>query len=107
MLVMGPWSHGQWSGDAGDRLGNVRFVAKTGEFYRENIELPFLKQFLKDDTNGRAAGSVRVRNRHEPMAAVRAWPPQERAREDAVLSRRWTAGVRAAQQSTSSRSTNT
>lgn len=45
-LVMGPWSHGGWMGD-GDRLGNVKFAAKTGEFYRDNIFLPFFVHYLK------------------------------------------------------------
>jgi uncharacterized protein len=49
VLVMGPWFHGQWSGTEGDRLGNVAFDAKTAEYYREHIELPFLKHFLKDE----------------------------------------------------------
>ena len=49
VLVMGPWFHGQWSGTDGDRLGNVAFDAKTAEYYREHIELPFLKHFLKDE----------------------------------------------------------
>jgi putative CocE/NonD family hydrolase len=30
-------------------LGYVNFAAKTGEYYREQIELPFLKKFLKED----------------------------------------------------------
>jgi len=49
VLVIGPWFHGGWSRGDGDKLGNVDFHAKTAEFYRENIELPFLKHFLKDD----------------------------------------------------------
>jgi len=48
-LVIGPWAHGGWSGGPGDRLGHVSFSAKTAEFYRNEIELPFLKRFLKDD----------------------------------------------------------
>jgi putative CocE/NonD family hydrolase len=46
MLVMGPWFHGGWSRGDGDRLGHVHFYAKTSEFYRDNIELPFFKKFL-------------------------------------------------------------
>jgi putative CocE/NonD family hydrolase len=49
VLVIGPWFHGGWGRGDGDRLGNVNFFAKTSEFYRQNIELPFLKHFLKDD----------------------------------------------------------
>jgi putative CocE/NonD family hydrolase len=48
-LVMGPWAHGAWSSGPADHLGNVNFAAKTGEYYREQIELPFLKKFLKED----------------------------------------------------------
>jgi uncharacterized protein len=49
ILVMGPWSHGQWSRGDGDRLGNVDYASKTSQYYRDNIELPFLKHFLKEE----------------------------------------------------------
>ena len=48
MIVMGPWSHGQWSGGPGDRLGDGRFGGATGEYYRTHIELPFFNYYLKD-----------------------------------------------------------
>ena len=51
-LVMGPWRHGGWSADAGDALGNLKFDSKTGDFFRENIELPFFIQNLKGKGNG-------------------------------------------------------
>jgi putative CocE/NonD family hydrolase len=47
MLVMGPWVHGGWSRGDGSTLGDVPFNAKTGEFYREQIELPFFEYHLK------------------------------------------------------------
>lgn len=46
-LVMGPWVHGGWSRDGGDKLGDVTFNAKTAEYYREKIEFPFFEQQLK------------------------------------------------------------
>ncbi|MBY0514829.1 MAG: CocE/NonD family hydrolase, partial [Gemmataceae bacterium] len=46
-LVMGPWVHGGWSRDAGDKLGDVSFNARTAEFYREQIEFPFFEFHLK------------------------------------------------------------
>lgn len=49
VLVMGPWFHGQWSSTDGDRLGAVEFDGKSGEYYRQHIELPFLKHFLMDE----------------------------------------------------------
>lgn len=51
LLVMGPWAHGDWGRKDGDKLGNVKFHAKTSVFYREQIELPFFRQYLKGDTN--------------------------------------------------------
>ena len=46
---MGPWVHGGWSRGDGDRLGPVTFDAKTAEWYREHVELPFFEKHLKGD----------------------------------------------------------
>jgi putative CocE/NonD family hydrolase len=51
-LVMGPWNHGGWSRGDGDKLGNLQFNSKTGEFYREHIELPFFLANLKGKGEG-------------------------------------------------------
>ncbi len=50
-LVMGPWAHGGWSRSEGETLGPVNFKAKTAEYYRKQIELPFFRHYLKGDTN--------------------------------------------------------
>ena len=46
-LVIGPWVHGGWSITDGDHLGDVQFAAKTSEFFRANIQLPFFEYYLK------------------------------------------------------------
>ncbi|MGI8990229.1 MAG: CocE/NonD family hydrolase [Bryobacteraceae bacterium] len=51
-LVMGPWLHGGWSRMDGDKLGNLNFGTKTGEFFREHIELPFFVSNLKQKGDG-------------------------------------------------------
>jgi putative CocE/NonD family hydrolase len=51
-LVMGPWTHGGWAGRASDRVGNVSFGSPTGEYFRENIELPFFLYYLKGEGQG-------------------------------------------------------
>jgi hypothetical protein len=56
-LIMGPWRHGGWSSGDGDKLGNVSFASKTGEFYREHIELPFFVANLKSKGDGLKAGT--------------------------------------------------
>lgn len=47
-LVMGPWRHGGWARGDGASFGDIPFNAKTSEFYREHIELPFFERHLKD-----------------------------------------------------------
>jgi putative CocE/NonD family hydrolase len=47
-LVMGPWSHGGWARNEGERLGNVRFGGKQSAWYRENVEFRFFETFLRD-----------------------------------------------------------
>ncbi len=46
-IVMGPWYHGQWSGE-GSYLGNARFGANTSKYYQDNIEIPFFKYYLEN-----------------------------------------------------------
>ena len=50
-LVMGPWSHGGWHGGDGEALGPVHFHAKTAEYFRNEIEMPFWRRHLKGATN--------------------------------------------------------
>jgi putative CocE/NonD family hydrolase len=47
-IVEGPWVHGGWARSDGDHLGDVRFNAKTSEFFRKNIQFPFFEYYLKD-----------------------------------------------------------
>ena len=46
-LVMGPWHHGQETGEA-SALGALKFGADTGLAFRRDVLLPFLNQHLKD-----------------------------------------------------------
>ena len=46
-LVEGPWVHGGWARSDGDHLGDVPFNAKTGDYFRANIQFPFFEHYLK------------------------------------------------------------
>jgi putative CocE/NonD family hydrolase len=46
-LVIGPWSHGQWSSRDGTRMGNIQFGSNTALSYQNNIEIPFFNYYLK------------------------------------------------------------
>jgi hypothetical protein len=57
----------------------VSFQAKTSEFYREKIELPFFRHFLKGDTNyGATEAQVFETGTHE-WRKFDAWPPKQAA----------------------------
>ena len=47
-IVIGPWIHGGWARTDGSYLGNVSFGDKNSLFYRDSLELPFFKFYLKD-----------------------------------------------------------
>ena len=74
-LVMGPWAHGEWGGGTGDALGPNRFHAKTAEYYREKIELPFFRHFLKSDANYTAIGAQVFETGTDQWRRFDAWPP--------------------------------
>jgi putative CocE/NonD family hydrolase len=76
VLVMGPWFHGGWSRGDGDKLGNVNFYSKTAAFYRDNIELPFLKHFLKDDTKLDLPEAYVFEGGTNQWRRYDAWPPK-------------------------------
>jgi putative CocE/NonD family hydrolase len=80
VLVMGPWAHGGWGGGDGDHRGNVKFHAKTAEFYREKIELPFLKHFLKGATNFNLPEAFVFETGTDQWRRYDSWPPKK-ARE--------------------------
>jgi len=47
-LVVGPWNHGGWSAEPGDRLGPITFDSSTAKHFREVVQAPWFAYFLKD-----------------------------------------------------------
>ena len=76
-LVMGPWSHGQWGKGPGDKLGHISFHAKTAEYYREKIELPFFRHFLKGDKNYTPTEAQIFETGTDQWRRFDAWPPKQ------------------------------
>jgi len=77
ILVMGPWVHGGWEGEKkGDSLGDVRFDAQTGDFYREHIELPFFNYFLKDKGKQELPEAYMFETGTNQWHKFEAWPPK-------------------------------
>jgi len=74
ILVMGPWYHGGWGGD-GDHLGSVPFGAKTGEFFREHIEFPFFRYYLKAQQDFDLPQAYVFETGSNQWRKYDAWPP--------------------------------
>ena len=75
LLVMGPWPHGGWSGDEADRLGNIHFQANTAEYFQRNLELPFLKRYLKGEGQADLAGATVFETGTAQWRRFQSWPP--------------------------------
>jgi putative CocE/NonD family hydrolase len=58
-------------------LGDINFRAKTSEFYREKIELPFFRHFLKGDTNYIATEANVFETGTHQWRRFDAWPPKQ------------------------------
>ena len=108
MLVMGPWLHGGWSRGDGESLGDVHFNAKTAEFYREQIELPFFEFHLKGNGEFKHPEAWVFETGTNLWRKHDAWPPKTAKRQVALFSRRRPAVVERRRPSDGARaSTNT
>jgi putative CocE/NonD family hydrolase len=75
-LVMGPWRHGGWNRGDGLSLGHVSFNAKTSEYFRKNIELPFFNQHLKGKGTLKPATAWVFETGTNQWRQHEAWPPR-------------------------------
>jgi putative CocE/NonD family hydrolase len=85
MLVMGPWLHGGWMGD-GDRLGNVSFASKTGEFFRDQIMLPFFVHHLKGKDDPKLPEAYMFETGRNQWRRHETWPPKNASERTLYLS---------------------
>ena len=74
-IVMGPWKHGGWSREAGDRHGDLTFGQKTSSFYQEQIELPFFRRHLKGAQGGTPPEALMFETGTNMWHRFPAWPP--------------------------------
>ena len=78
-LVVGPWSHVQWMGPGGTRLGNLRFGSATADSFRLKIEAPWFAHWLKGRGDGRFPGAQLFDAGVNRWRSFDAWPPREAA----------------------------
>ncbi|MBV8073372.1 MAG: CocE/NonD family hydrolase [Acidobacteriaceae bacterium] len=74
-LVMGPWVHGGWQGGSGARLGDVTFGANTADFFRDEMELPFFRHFLKGAPGAQLPKAYMFETGKNQWSKFNEWPP--------------------------------
>ena len=78
-LVMGPWSHGGWTAGAGRKLGDISFDTNTAEFFRDQIELPFFRHYLKGAEDPRLPKAYIFETGQNQWHEEEQWPPRAAA----------------------------
>ena len=76
-LVMGPWVHGGWNRTPGDKLGDVKFGAKTSEYFQKEVEFPFFMHYLKDAPSPRLSAATVFETGRNVWHHMDQWPPKK------------------------------
>jgi putative CocE/NonD family hydrolase len=83
VLVMGPWSHGAWSGgtagwpgDASEIFFDIKSDTVTSTWYQDNIEFPFFQHFLNDKPDRGIPEATVFETGTNKWRSYDAWPPR-------------------------------
>jgi putative CocE/NonD family hydrolase len=76
-LVMGPWYHGAWESDAGERLGEVEFGSRTSDYFLREIEFPFFMHLLKGTADPGLPKVMVFQTGTNRWETFDAWPPSQ------------------------------
>ncbi|MEK6572034.1 MAG: CocE/NonD family hydrolase [Bacteroidota bacterium] len=76
LLVMGPWSHGQWGANDGEALGDIHFGSKTSIFYTDSIEAPFFNHYLKGKGEVKRFEAAAFQTGLNEWRFLDSWPPK-------------------------------
>ena len=76
-LVLGPWNHGGWRTEAGERLGRIAFGSATAKYFRDKVEAPWFAYYLKDKGTPDQARALTFETGTNRWMSHDAWPPRE------------------------------
>jgi len=75
-LVMGPWSHGQWSRGEANQLGPIHFHIDNGDYFRNEVQFPFFQFHLKDKADPKLPAALLFRTGANEWHKFDEWPPK-------------------------------
>jgi putative CocE/NonD family hydrolase len=88
LLVMGPWSHGQWGGSNETSLGNILFDSNTSLWFSEHIEEPFFAYYLKGEGDiNRIKEATIFFSGNNQWKQFAQWPPANSKQESFYLNK--------------------
>jgi uncharacterized protein len=77
VLVMGPWSHGQWSSTVNNtQIGYLDFGPGISDYYQREVELPYFNFFLKGKGNLPDFEALVFDTGLKQWRKFDAWPPK-------------------------------
>ncbi len=77
-LVMGPWSHGDWSREAGiQKVSNIYFGDSISTWYQKNVEFEFFQKLLKEGSNPDLPEAYMFDTGKKEWRIFDQWPPKE------------------------------
>ncbi|MBU0529826.1 CocE/NonD family hydrolase [bacterium] len=74
-LIIGPWYHGQWAWDKGNKLGNINFGSSTSNYFKD-IELQFFNYYLKSKGELKLPEATIFITGANEWRAFDSWPPE-------------------------------
>lgn len=97
-IVMGPWVHTGWFTSEGDKLGDISFGSPTGQLFRDQIELPFFRHYLKDAPDPNLPKAYMFETGKNVWQRKPQWPPANVTPQRFYLSERGTLSRQAPEQ---------
>ena len=80
-LVVGPWNHGGWNRQPGDRLGAIPFDSSTAKHFRAEVQAPWFAYFLKDQGKLDLPEALTFETGSNRWRRWDAWPPKANTEE--------------------------
>ena len=80
-LVVGPWNHGGWQRQSGDRLGPIPFDSATGKYFRQEVQAPWFAYYLKDKGRLNFPEALTFEAGSNQWRRWTAWPPTSNTEE--------------------------
>ncbi len=75
-IVIGPWDHGGWMREKGERYGPFEFGFETGVYFRGQVETPWFRYWLKQEGTLNQPEALVFETGSNQWRRYDAWPPR-------------------------------